>query len=231
MTLPLQTLGESSSLPSHSPDWSVRLIQAGKLQELPYEASTWTTAIKKTRLTGQVKVDKYGVVGDEHTGNGPDLERALCCVPARHYGYWNAYFRKSLPLGIFGENLTLEGFAEEDLCIGDVLRCGSVLMQVSQPRMPCYKQARLIEEPDFVRLIMQTGKIGFLTRILEPGTLQEGDRVELVERPCPEIPFPFVLRVFQTSDHPDRALLADLPLLANEWRQRFGAPKVAREAK
>jgi MOSC domain-containing protein YiiM len=104
-----------------------------------------------------------------------------------------------------------------------VLRCGSVLMQVSQPRMPCYKQARRVGQPDFVKLILQSGKPGFLTRILEPGTIQVGDALELVERSLPEVPLLFVLRVFQKPDPESAALLAGTTLLANEWRERFAS--------
>lgn len=204
--------------------WMVELVQAGRLRDLPYADGSWTTAIYKTPLDGQVEVDRHGIVGDEHTGHGPDPERALCCCPSRHYAYWSAYFRMPLPPGTFGENLMLDGLDEADLCIGDVLRCGSVLMQVSQPRMPCYKQARRIGQPEFVKLIIQSGKPGFLVRILEPGSLQQGDAVELIERPHPEVSLPFVLRVFMHQNAAEAAELAALPVLANEWRERF-APR------
>lgn len=203
------------------PPWSVLLVQAGKLQRHPYDGKSWETAIYKEPLPGEVTVDRYGIIGDEHTGAGRTLERALCCCPVRHYAFWEAYFRTSYPLGTFGENLTLSGLAEEDVCIGDVLRCGTVLMQVSMPRMPCYKQARRIGQPDFVKLIMQTGKIGFLTRIFEPGTIKVGDVVELVDRPLPEAPIPFVVRSFQKPDAEAAAFLATQPLLGEEWRERF----------
>jgi MOSC domain-containing protein YiiM len=94
-------------------------------------------------------------------------------------------------------------------------------MQVSQPRMPCYKQARRIGQPEFVKLIMQTGKPGFLVRILETGGLHQGDAVELVDRPHPQVSLPFVLRTFMTPDDAAAAELAALPALANEWRERF----------
>jgi MOSC domain-containing protein YiiM len=107
------------------------------------------------------------------------------------------------------------------MCIGDILRCGSVVMQVSQPRMPCFKQARRIDQPDFVKLILQTCRTGFLTRILEPGTMQVGDALELVERPLPDVPLVFVLQTFARRHPDDMATLAEQPLLANEWRERF----------
>lgn len=204
--------------------WPVRLIQTGKLQDMPYREGTWETAIYKNPRLDRVTVSHTGLDGDMHTGNGPDLERAICIHPAVHYSFWESYFRTSFPLGTFGENMTVDGMSEQDVCIGDILRCGSVIMQVSQPRMPCYKQARRIDQPDFVKLILQTCRTGFLVRILEPGTMQTGNTLELIERPLPTMPLLFVLQTLQRRNPEDAAELAALPLLANEWRERFAKP-------
>ena len=107
MTMP-STPSTVSNVISPQP-WTVGLVQAGHLQNVPYSDGSWTTAIYKTPLSEPVRVERTGIVGDEHTGNGPDPERALCCCPARHYAFWSGYFRMPLPLGTFGENLTLHG--------------------------------------------------------------------------------------------------------------------------
>ena len=204
--------------------WSIQLLQSGSLQDRSYAGKSWKTAIYKTPLIEPVVVDQFGIVGDEHTAKVPDADRALSCHPLGHYAYWSAYFRTPLPPGSFGENLTLDGLVEEDLCIGDVLRCGSVLLQISQPRMPCDGPARRIGQPDLVKLILQTGKLGWMARVMEPGTMQVGDTLALIERPHPEIPLPFVMHVFHTRDERGAAELAALPLLASEWRERFAMP-------
>ena len=77
-----------TSLAAISHGWAVRLIQAGKLQDLPYKDTTWLTAIYKQPLTGRVEVDHYGIVGDEHTGAVPNLDRAVCFHPLAHYRFW-----------------------------------------------------------------------------------------------------------------------------------------------
>ncbi len=214
-------VGLPASVTTATTTWPVRLIQTGKLQEVPYRDGVWETAIYKQARLDPVTVNRVGIEGDMHTGGGPDPERAICLHAARHYSFWEAYFRTRFPLGTFGENLTIDGMAEEDLCIGDILRCGSVIMQVSQPRMPCFKQARRIDQADFVKLILQTCRTGFLTRILETGTMQVGDPLELIERPLPEVPLLFVLQTLQRRHPEDAATLAAQPLLANEWRERF----------
>src|SRR6187549_3787045 len=117
MTMPSIPLPETGLVTARP--WTVALVQAGRLREMPYRDGTWTTAIYKEPIAEHVTVDRHGIVGDEHTGSGPDPERALCCHPARHYGFWSAYFRTPFPLGTFGENLTLDGLDDSDLCIGD----------------------------------------------------------------------------------------------------------------
>jgi MOSC domain-containing protein YiiM len=215
------TTHADTALAAISHGWAVRLIQAGKLQELPYKDTTWATAIYKQPLDGQVAVDHYGIVGDEHTGNGPDLDRAVCFHPQAHYRFWTAYFRRDIPIGFFGENLTLDGLVDEDVCVGDVIRCGSVLFEITQPRTPCFKQARKLGVPDFVKLILQTGKPGFLARVLQPGEIAVGDAFELVERPCPEANLVFVQRAKYADDKDAAQELAALAPLAHDWRAKF----------
>lgn len=217
----MTTTHADTSLAAISHGWAVRLIQAGKLQELPYKDTTWSTAIYKQPLAGRVAVDRYGIVGDQHTGDGPDLDRAVCFHPLAHYRFWAAYFRRDIPIGFFGENLTLDGLVDEDVCVGDVIRCGSVLFEITQPRTPCFKQARKLGVPDFVKLILQTGKPGFLARVLQPGEITVGDAFELIERPYPEANLVFINRA-KYADDPDTAReLAQLAQLAEDWRAKF----------
>jgi MOSC domain-containing protein YiiM len=217
----MTTLAQTDSLAAISRGWAVRLIQAGKLEEQQHEDRTWTTAIYKQPLAGAVEVDRYGIVGDEHTGNGPNLDRAVCFHALAHYRFWQAYFRREIPIGFFGENLTLDGLVDEDVCIGDIIRCGSVVFEISQPRTPCYKQARKLGVPEFVKLILQTGKPGFLARVLQPGAITAGDAFELIERPHPEANLVFVNRAMYDDDPSAARELSLLVPLAQDWRATF----------
>lgn len=202
--------------------WRILRAQVGVLQDLPFAGGVWTTAIHKDALEGSVVVEHHGIVGDEHTGSGPDPERAICCCPADHYAHWRAALGLELPLGIFGENLTLAEPTEDTVCIGDTLRCGSALLQVSQPRMPCYKQARRIDRPEFVKQIMESGRLGFLLRVLTPGTFQADDTLTLVDRPHPDVSVADVVRAFRAREDLTAARrLAGLALLAPEWRSEL----------
>jgi MOSC domain-containing protein YiiM len=202
--------------------WPILRVQAGALQHIPFAGGVWTTAIHKTARDGMVVVDQNGIVGDEHTGSGPEPERALCCCSADHYAHWRGALDLELPLGIFGENLTLGGAAEEAVCIGDTLRLGTAIVQVSQPRMPCSKQARRIGRPDFVKQILESGRLGFLMRVLTPGTFQADATLTLIDRPHPDVSIASVVRAFRApADHASAQQLDTLARLAPEWRQEF----------
>lgn len=213
---------EHASLAAFSQAWRVERLQAGKLQELPYRDKTWITAIYKEPLESPVAVDFDGIVGDQNTGVPRDRDRAICCHSIDHYAFWRAYFRRDIPIGFFGENLTISGVLDEDLCVGDLIRCGTTILQVTQPRTPCFKQARKLEEPAFVKLLLQTGKIGFLVRVIQPGELALGDRFELIERPHPEANLVFVNRKLYEDDDREAAIeLAQLEPLAHDWKAQF----------
>jgi MOSC domain-containing protein YiiM len=202
--------------------WSVALVQAGQLEERIFEEAPWTTAIYKRPVAGRARVTRQGIAGDEHTGHGPDLDRAVCFHPIAHYAFWRAYFRRDIPLGFFGENVTLNGALDEEVCVGDVFRCGTALFEITQPRTPCFKQARKMEAPNFVRLLLQTGKIGYLARVLEEGEIGAGDAFELIDRPCPQANLVYVNRALYDKNNADAAReLADLGPLAADWKRDF----------
>jgi MOSC domain-containing protein YiiM len=198
-------------------------VQVGQLKHYEEDGRQWQSAIEKTSLE-TVSVTLAGLAGDQQTGDIKDPDRAVCCHPLTHYRFWEAYYRKPFPIGILAENLTLSHIADEDVCIGDIVRCGTVLLQVTQPRTPCWKPAQRIGEPDFVKRIEQTGRRGWLMRVLEVGTIQVNDVYHLVERPHPEVPLPYVNRKFH--DPSDKAVaqwLSTIPAMGAEYRRHFSA--------
>ncbi len=195
-------------------------IQTGRVQTyIDDKGKSWETGIYKEAVTTPIGITAKGLDGDERTGY--DVDRALCCQSVDNYRFWSAYFRRDFPLGTFGENVVLEGYTDETVCIGDVVRCGTALLQITQPRTPCYKQAKKIGVPNFVKLIEQTNRRGFLLKVLEAGTFMAGDAFETIERPYPDAPLLYVNRVF--FDKPDQETLrwlADLEPFAHDWREK-----------
>lgn len=124
-----------------------------------------------------------GLLGDRATQpyhGGPDA--AICVHLEDHYSFWRKQYGLELPFGAVGENLTVSGLGEQSVQVGDTVRIGSVLAQVSGPRVPCANQARRIGRADWVRLTLRENRTGFYMRVLRPGTLQAGDPWELEER-------------------------------------------------
>ncbi|HWH70544.1 MAG TPA: MOSC domain-containing protein, partial [Candidatus Sulfotelmatobacter sp.] len=105
---------------------------------------SWTTGFFKASVTGPVYVGKTNLEGDGQADlkNHGGVDKAICAYSKDHWAYWETEFSLHLANGAFGENFTIEGATERDVCIGDIYRCGGALLQVSQPRQPCWKLAR-----------------------------------------------------------------------------------------
>jgi MOSC domain-containing protein YiiM len=149
----------------------------------------WTTGIFKTPVSGPVFVGERGVAGDTQVDpvnhGGPD--KAVCVYSADHYEWWRARLGiVPFDYGAFGENVTIHGVTEDDLCVGDVWSMGGTLVQVSQPRQPCWKLARKWRVRDLVDQVVKSGRTGWYFRVLREGSVQAGDAVALVERSFPE---------------------------------------------
>jgi len=150
----------------------------------------WTTGFYKMPVEGKVEVGTLGLVGDEvadtlHHG-GPD--KALLCYAASHYPFWADEYPEltgGISAGALGENLTITGAAEADVCIGDRFRLGSCRLQVSQPRQPCWKISRRWGIKTFTKRVTQTGRTGWYLRVLTPGRICAGQQLELIDRPHP----------------------------------------------
>jgi MOSC domain-containing protein YiiM len=201
-------------------------LYAGRAGTLATSKGTVRTAIAKTPVVGRARVGLEGLAGDEqiHPGHGgPD--RALCLYPREHYAHWEARVEPA-----FGENITSSGVLEREVFVGDVWRIGDALVQVSQPRSPCFKVAARLGIPDLVIRARRTGFTGLHLRVLEPGTLAAGDPIEVVSRSSHGITVADAVAArFGPRDNGLVAAVLAVPELAEEWRSKT-APRLARAA-
>ena len=155
---------------------TIEAIFVGKPKTLNDARGRWRSSIARSPATGPVQVTPTGILGDKCAlpmHGGPDS--ALCVHLTEHYRFWNEHYAMQLGPGAVGENLTLGNLAEDDIFVGDIIRLGTVLAQVSGPRVPCAKQARHIGRADWVKLTIRENRTGFYMRVLEPGTVHPGD--------------------------------------------------------
>ncbi len=182
------------------------------------------TAIFKSPTDRRLRVEPHNLEGDRqadpsvHGGEN----KAVYGYPIEHYPVWaDELGRSDLEYGQFGENLTTRGLLEKELGIGDVFSAGSAVLQVSQPRAPCFKLGIRMRDKSFVRTFLQSGRPGFYFRIVESGELGVGDAVTCIERGPTGIT---VHEIWELSygggtDRKRMKIALEIPTLGNEWRK------------
>ena len=184
----------------------------------------WRTGFFKQPVTGLVHVGRTNLSGDGQADlvNHGGVDKAVCVYSADHYPAWREELeRDDFPYGAFGENLTIGGLTENEVCIGDVFAVGQVRFQISQPRVPCWKLARRWRIKDLPARVLRTGRTGWYFRVLAEGNIQAGDTIERIERSTPEWTVTRANEVMHEQKH-DReaaAALAALPTLSQSWRE------------
>jgi MOSC domain-containing protein YiiM len=172
-------------------------VCTGRAQALDVGGREVLSAIAKTLVAGPVAVGPLGLAGDEQadlTVHG-GLAKAVYAYPGEHLPFWQtvraqarvAPWGQPLPAGAMGENLLLQGLLERDLWVGDRLLIGQAgrgcVLAVSEPRLPCFKFAAAMGFAQAVKLMAQSGFCGSYLAVLEPGTVQAGDPIELQPGP------------------------------------------------
>ncbi|GAA0775233.1 MOSC domain-containing protein [Roseibium denhamense] len=186
------------------------------------------SAIGKSRTEGRLEVGPNGFLLDGQADlavhGGP--EKAIHHYASEHYETWKDTFPdlagKFLPGG-FGENISSQGFVEADLCIGDVFEAGTVRLQISQGRQPCWKLNLHTENPAMAASFQKSARTGWYYRVLDPGFIEAGDTLTLIDRPCPTWNLKeVILARFNPKLDRETALgLSSLSELADPWRAAF----------
>ena len=142
------------------------------------------TGIFKRPVEGPVMVRSLNLDGDEQgdlTVHG-GVDKAVYCYASEHYAPWQEELQRELPYGTFGENLTVSGLFEDQLHVGDVLEVGDAVLQVVQPRYPCYKLGIKMGDQRFVKRFQESGRSGFYCRVLQEGLIDSGQAIKLADR-------------------------------------------------
>ncbi len=201
---------------------NVVAVFTGRPKTMLDERGRWRSSIFRDRVAGPVAISMEGLAGDKVTQpfhGGPGA--AICVHLMDHYDFWNARLGMDLKPGYAGENVTLGDITEDQIWVGDVVRLGTALVQVSGPRMPCATLARRIGRPDWVKLTIQENRAGFYLRVLEPGVVKEGDGWRLERRLNEGASIPAVMRcLFLEFDADFARAMVEMEGLEEWWREQ-----------
>jgi MOSC domain-containing protein YiiM len=205
-------------LPSVSP-----VILCGEVR--PLGAKGHASAIAKMRAEGPWQITRVGLVGDAQANlkNHGGPEKAVHHYPRDHYDVWRSEIGAHALLdepGAFGENISTTGWTERSVHIGDIVRFGSALLQVSQGRQPCWKLNVRFGRDDVAYRTQASGRTGWYYRVLEEGTAAPEDRFVLVDRPRPEWPLSRLIALLYREKDRFGELqdMSEISELAMGWR-------------
>ena len=209
-------------------------IQAGAARDVAPTGGSewwdkeWRTGFHKQVVLQPVWLAYEGFPDDEQADrvNHGGVDKAVCVYAGEHYPQWRLQPElATMEFGAFGENLTTEGLLEAAVCIGDAFALGGAVVQVSQPRQPCWKLARRWRLKNLSAQVERTGRTGFYFRVLRHGEVRAGDSFTLLERPFPEWTIARCNEVMHhlKSDKPLARLLSECPLLSASWKDALWA--------
>lgn len=203
----------------------VKSVNAGMPIEACFQGKLTKTGIFKTPVKFPVFLSKTNLTGDGQADlkyhGGPD--KALCIYCYEHYPFWESKLQQNLSFGAFGENLTVEGMPENEVCIGDIFQFGEAVIQITQPRQPCYKIAGKFGVPEIVSEVANLGYTGYYTRVLEEGTISDCPEIKLLKRDAKEITVSFAnrLKYHERENKKSILKLLEVEALSDSWRNSF----------
>jgi ferredoxin-NADP reductase/MOSC domain-containing protein YiiM len=198
-------------------------VNVGLPRDIAWRGKTVHTAVWKTPVQGRRLVRRLNIDGDEQgdlAGHGGE-HRAVFVYQLESYRYWESELhRNDFTYGQFGENFTVDGMSDQEVCIGDRYRVGGALFEVTQPRVTCYRVGIRMNEPQMAALLVARGRPGFYFRVLEEGEVEAGDEIVQVAVGPERMSVSEINALLYVSPHPRSALERALriPALSAGWR-------------
>lgn len=194
--------------------------------QVQHNGQTIDTGIFKKPVQGSVRATRYTLEGDRQVDRRyhGGVDKAIYAYPHEHYAYWSeALDRDDLSPGQFGENFTTQGLLETEVHIGDQFRMGEILVEVTQPRVPCLKLGIAMDDLHFVKTFLQSERSGFYLRVLEEGNVQAGDTIARVYTHPERVSIQYIHRLYFQGPHDKAEIqrILDLQALSKEWRKQF----------
>ena len=203
-------------------------VNVGVPRDVAWHGQTVSTAIWKSAVDGPRLVRKLNVDGDAQgdlNGHGGEA-RAVFVYQRSAYDYWaSELHRDDFVMGQFGENFTVDGLNDDEVCIGDRYQAGDALFEVTQPRVTCFRVGIRMNDPEMPALLVARGRPGFYFRVLKEGLVRAGDTIELVAKAADRMTVREIDGLLYLPQHQRDQLerAVRLPALSPGWRTSFEA--------
>ncbi|PGO21690.1 MOSC domain-containing protein [Bacillus cereus] len=206
-------------------EYEILSLNIGLPKEVIYGGKLIQTGINKVETKEPIYLSFVKFKGDGqadlvHHGG---VDKAVCVYSGEHYGYWEKELSQDLVYGAFGENITVSGMREEDVCIGDTFQLGEAIVQVTQPRQPCFKLAKKYNVPKLPLYFQETGYTGFYFRVLKEGWVSPVDSLKLLKPDSKGITVAFANCIMHKEKQNMKGLkrILEVHALSTSWRKTF----------
>ncbi|GAA4725848.1 MOSC domain-containing protein [Brevibacillus fulvus] len=200
-------------------------LNIGKPKMFVYQGKELETGIFKEPVAQRLYLTKLNFTGDGQADliNHGGSDKAVCVYSHEHYPYWEQALQRPLSVAAFGENLTVSGLLEQDVCIGDLYQLGEAVVQVSQPRQPCHKLAKRYDVRDMPLRLQNTGYTGFYFRVIEEGWVAPDESIVLLKRHPMQVTVAQANHYMHQDKHnlPEIRRILEIAELSQSWRHTF----------
>jgi MOSC domain-containing protein YiiM len=195
-------------------------VNVGRVREFEYNRGPAKSAIWKSPVAGRIAARGVNLEGDEQADRkahgGPD--KAVYAYAVEDARWWEEKLGRSLQYGGFGENLTTQGIAVNDALIGERWQIGTTVLEVSEPRVPCWRLGVRMDDEMFPRRFTEALRPGAYLRIIVEGELGAGDEIRVIDRPHHDLTIRDVFRIY-THDRDEIERLVGIPGISESWRK------------
>jgi MOSC domain-containing protein YiiM len=195
-------------------------INVGGVREFVYHGRPAKSAIWKAPIAGRIAARGVNLEGDDQADReahgGPD--KALYAYAVEDLRWWEARLGRSLPYGQFGENVTTEGIEVNDALVGERWEIGSTVLEVSEPRVPCWRLGVRMDDPMFPRRFTDALRPGAYLRIVVEGNVGAGDEIRVTGKPLHDLTIRDFFRIY-SRDRDELERLVAIPGISESWRE------------
>jgi MOSC domain-containing protein YiiM len=195
-------------------------VNVGSVRAFEYRGRSVRSAIWKSPAAGRIAAQGVNLAGDEQADRaahgGPD--KAVYAYSVEDARWWEQEIGRPLSYGEFGENLTTQGIEVNDALVGERWEIGTAVLEVSEPRVPCWRLGVRMSDETFPRRFVQALRPGAYLRIVVQGDVGAGDEIRVVERPDHDLTVRDVFRIY-TQDRDEAGRLLAVPRMSESWRR------------